>query len=165
MLPTLYLSTSRWRLSRPSLCFDACVYVGWYFQCFLCACYPPDLVFTLCVLCHGLCLRVSITRCLRDGRYWCGVPSLQKRQTGSHGMRTRGLKLVRGWDVYISLPGCLHASDTSKSERVTVHNTSWITATEPLGCGFNYISCRTTNNHSLNANNYSFENKPNEKSR
>lgn len=46
-----------------------------------------------------------------------------KWQAATGWKKTQPLKLVYG-DIYISLPGRLHASDTSKSGRVTVYNAS-----------------------------------------
>lgn len=75
-------------------------------------CFPLALVFSLCVLCRGLLLHVSISRCLRDYCYWCSVPFLYKWQAAAKWEHRFEIDV---WGIHISLPGCLRASEVRES--------------------------------------------------
>lgn len=115
---TSSFSTLRWWQSLPSQCCYACVYFSWSFQSFLAACYPLALVFLLCVY-----VMDSVTMFPPLPVWEIVVIDAACRYSRSD---RQPLEENTGfengaWDFYISLPGCLHASDTSKSGWVTVY--------------------------------------------
>lgn len=86
---------------------------------FLSICYPLALVFSLPVLCHRLCVSASTPRHLKDSHHRSSVPPCRSdRQPWDENTGCE----IAAWDIYISLPGCLHASDTFKSGRVAVYD-------------------------------------------
>lgn len=79
----------------------------------------PFCPFLLSVLCHGLCLHVSTSSCLRDSCCWTSMPLLQKWQA----KRARGLKLLRGISTSHYLLASMHPTHPSLGElQSTTHH-------------------------------------------
>lgn len=112
----LHVSAFHWWQARPSQCFKACIYLADFPQHLLPSCpclLPPCSVSqTLCQCFHPpavwrtVIIEAACHPCRSDRQPW-------DENTGCE---------IAAWDIYISLPGCLHASDTFKSGRVAVYD-------------------------------------------
>lgn len=104
-------SAFSWRRTRPSRCFKACIDLADFPQHLLpsCPCLLPvcSVSQTLSVLPPPAVWRTVITDAACHPRRSDRQP--WDENTGCE---------IAAWDIYISLPGCLPASDTSESGRV-----------------------------------------------